>query len=464
MSAAVQKKEKKAIRIVHIFGVFIIAMGIIALILIIGSSRVDKALVGMQESTDKYIVEENSISVMREVSDYLTEKCQAFISTGDVADAKAYFKEVDIDKNREASLEAIEPYGNDDVIYTSLKKALNSSNELAENEVYAMRLAAEGYGMSPAEIEDISKVLTDVKLTGEDQALTEQQKRLKARKMVFDDSYDNKKTEIWNSVLDSTERLMENTRQRELEYYNNARRNIIIQNILTVVLLSLVLVLAGLTARMVILPMRASTRYIQRDKALPLEGAAEYMYLAKEYNKMLEKTRAHHEILSYEATHDEMTSLYNRKFFEMKREELSGEDTALMFVDVDHFKSINDTYGHETGDKVLQKVSGILASSFRSEDFICRIGGDEFAVLMVQMHPNLRHVIEDKIANVNNLLKNSGDDGLPDVTVSIGVAFCGEGTDANTPDELFNNADKALYKAKEAGRDRYAFYEDTVSV
>ena len=318
--------------------------------------------------------------------------------------------------------------------------------------------------MSPAEIEDISKDLTDVKLTGEDQALTEQQKRLKARKMVFDDSYDNKKTEIWNSVLDSTERLMENTRQRELEYYNNARRNIIIQNILTVVLLSLVLVLAGLTARMVILPMRASTRYIQRDKALPLEGAAEYMYLAREYNKMLEKTRAHHEILSYEATHDEMTSLYNRKFFEMKREELSGEDTALMFVDVDHFKSINDTYGHETGDKVLQKVSGILASSFRSEDFVCRIGGDEFAVLMVQMHPNLRHVIEGKIANVNNLLKNSGDDGLPDVTVSIGVAFGGEGTDANTPDELFNNADKALYKAKEAGRDRYAFYEDTVSV
>jgi diguanylate cyclase (GGDEF)-like protein len=257
---------------------------------------------------------------------------------------------------------------------------------------------------------------------------------------------------------------MENTRQRELEYYNSARRNIITQNILTVVLLALVLILASLTARMVILPMRASTRYIQRDKALPLEGAAEYMYLAKEYNKMLEKTRAHHEILSYEATHDEMTSLYNRKFFEMKREELSGEDTALMFVDVDHFKSINDTYGHETGDKVLQKVSGILASSFRSEDFICRIGGDEFAVLMVQMHPNLRHVIEDKIANVNNLLKNSGDDGLPDVTVSIGVAFCGEGTDANTPDELFNNADKALYKAKEAGRDRYAFYEDTVSV
>ena len=180
MSAAVQKKEKKAIRIVHIFGVFIIAMGIIALILIIGSSRVDKALVGMQESTDKYIVEENSISVMREVSDYLTEKCQAFISTGDVADAKAYFKEVDIDKNREASLEAVEPYGKDDVIYTSLKKALNSSNELAENEFYAMRLAAEGYGMSPAEIEDISKDLTDVKLTGEDQALTEQQKRLKA--------------------------------------------------------------------------------------------------------------------------------------------------------------------------------------------------------------------------------------------------------------------------------------------
>ena len=459
MSAALQKKEKRAIKIVHIFGAFIIAMAIIALILIIGSSRVDKTLVGMQESTDKYIVEENSISVMREVSDYLTEKCQAFISTGDINDAKAYFKEIDTDKNREASLEAVEPYGKDDVIYTSLKNALKSSNELTEMECYAMRLAAEGYGLSPAAIADISENLTKVELTEKDQALTEQQKRQKARRMVFDDSYDNKKSEIWNNVLDSTERLMENTRQRELEYYNSARRNIITQNILTVVLLALVLILASLTARMVILPMRASTRYIQRNKALPLEGAAEYMYLAKEYNKMLEKTQAHHEILSYEATHDEMTRLYNRKFFEMKREELAGEDTAMMIVDVDHFKSINDTYGHETGDKVLQKVSAILASSFRSEDFVCRIGGDEFAVLMVQMRPQLRHVIEGKIANVNELLNKSNGDGLPAVTLSIGVAFSGEDADANTPEELFNDADKALYQAKEAGRNRYAFYD-----
>ena len=448
---------KKEIKIAHIFVAFLAVMSIIALILIVGTSRVEKTIIGMQESTDKYIVEENAINVMREVSDYLTEKCQSFVSTGDTKDAKAYFKEVDSDKHREASLKAVEQYGKDDDIYISLSDALSYSNRLANTECYAMRLAAEGYEMSRSEIADISTELTKIKLTEGDKKLTPQEKRQKARNMVFDDNYDSKKTEIWTNVLNSTEHLMEITRDREVQYYEKARRSIITQNILTMVLLALALILASLTARMVILPLRSSTRYIKNNKALPVEGAAEYMYLAKAYNKMLEVTHAHHEILSYEATHDEMTSLYNRKFFDMKREELDGEDVALMIVDVDHFKSINDNYGHETGDKVLKKVSGILSSSFRSEDFVCRIGGDEFAVLMVQMRPELKHVVEDKIAGVNELLKNIVDD-LPAVTLSIGVAFGGEDVGVISHEELFRNADQALYATKENGRDGYSFF------
>jgi len=213
-------------------------------------------------------------------------------------------------------------------------------------------------------------------------------------------------------------------------------------------------------AQLVLLPLGNSTEYIRTQRVLPVKGAAEYTYLAKAYNTMLQATQKHHEILSYEATHDVMTDLYNRKFFDNKREELFGEEVALMIVDVDFFKSINDTYGHEMGDKVLQKVAQILSSSFRSEDFVCRIGGDEFAVLMVQMRPELKHVVESKIAAVNEMLHRR-DDGLPDVTLSIGVAFSsGNAEDPDSPDALFKTADLALYGVKEAGRDGFAFYED----
>ena len=165
---------KKEIKIAHIFVAFLAVMSIIALILIIGTSRVEKTIIGMQESTDKYIVEENAINVMREVSDYLTEKCQSFVSTGDTKDAKAYFKEVDTDKHREASLKAVEQYGKDDDIYISLSDALSYSNRLANTECYAMRLAAAGYGMDPAVLpERIARVA----LTDEDSALPADQQR-----------------------------------------------------------------------------------------------------------------------------------------------------------------------------------------------------------------------------------------------------------------------------------------------
>ena len=455
-------KNRKEVRIVYVFGAFFAALLIIAIILLVGSSHIDKTITDMQESTDKYIVEQNSISQMREISDYLTEKCQSFVSTGDLKDAKAYFKEVEVDKHREASLESVEKYGTDDPIYESLTNALQSSNDLTVTEFYAMRLAAEGYDMSPSDIKEISEDLTNVKLTEEDAQLTQQQKRQKARSLVFGDEYEKKKAEIWDNVLSSTERLMENTRDREVKYYNDARSRLIIQNCLMVVLLALALFLFIITAQLIIFPLTKSAGYIRNNKKLPVRGAVEYTYLARAYNRMLEATQEHHEMLSYEATHDEMTGLYNRKFFDMKHEELAGEETALMIVDVDHFKTINDTYGHETGDKVLKKVSGILASNFRSEDFVCRIGGDEFAVLMVQMHPNLRHVIEGKIAGVNEMLKSSTDDGLPAVTLSIGSAFSvtEEGAQADSPEEIFRKADKALYQAKEAGRNTYAFYEE----
>lgn len=83
---------------------------------------------------------------------------------------------------------------------------------------------------------------------------------------------------------------------------------------------------------------------------------------------------------------------------------------------------MNDTYGHATGDEILKKVADTLQKAFRSIDYVCRIGGDEFAIVMVEMTSDLNYTIEDKIAAANERLA-SGADGLPAVSLSVGAAF-----------------------------------------
>ena len=452
---------KKRIKITYIFGAFVILLAIIAIVLLLGSARVEREVADMQSTANEYITGQDSIHKMREISDYLTEECQAFIVSGDIKDADAYFQEICTDHRREKCLEAVEPFGKDEAIYISLAEALNSSNELAEIECYAMRLAAEGFGIDPARIHES---LTEVKLSKADQALSAEKKLEKSRDMVFNDDYQDMKTTIYNKVYGSLETLLEKTRVEEIESYNKVQHDVVMQNLLLIVLLLIALALLLITVLTVIVPLRNSAAYIRNSKELPTGGAAEYAYLAEAYNKMLETTQEHHELLSYEATHDELTDLYNRKFFETIRTDLANDDPAMIIVDVDHVKSINDTDGHEIGDRVLQRVSGILAKSFRSEDFVCRIGGDEFAVLMMQMRSDLKHVVESKLEGVREALAETVDD-LPAVSLSIGVAFSNDIEETEDKTEtLFKKADQALYKVKAEGRNGYAFYEDVTIV
>ena len=115
---------------------------------------------------------------------------------------------------------------------------------------------------------------------------------------------------------------------------------------------------------------------------------------------------------------------------------------------MDVFKQINDTCGHDTGDRILKRVAALLHTTFRSTDYVCRIGGDEFAVIMVDMSRELYYTITDKIAEINGLLAVP-EDGLPAVSLSAGVAFSDENGFCGS---LFRAADSALYTAKAHGR------------
>lgn len=129
---------------------------------------------------------------------------------------------------------------------------------------------------------------------------------------------------------------------------------------------------------------------------------------------------------------------------------------ACIIIDVDKFKEINDTYGHQTGDLALKRVAELLKSCFRANDFPIRYGGDEFIVIMTEITPEQSGVIERKLTYINEALQSILEEGIPKMSVSVGVAFSAHGYS----EELFEKADAALYETKQNGRCGFTFAEE----
>ena len=170
------------------------------------------------------------------------------------------------------------------------------------------------------------------------------------------------------------------------------------------------------------------------------------------------------EQIEFHAYHDVLTHLPNRKLFadrltqSISRARRSGKPLAVMFVDLDHFKSINDTLGHEAGDELLQEMAIRLRANVRDDDTVARLGGDEFTIILAELrHPeDAVNVAEKIIKAVEQPLTIAGTS--VEVSASIGIAlFPDDGSDAEA---LLRNADSAMYRAKEAGRNTYQLCTD----
>ena len=208
--------------------------------------------------------------------------------------------------------------------------------------------------------------------------------------------------------------------------------------------------------RLIVKPLVSYNESVKRGEIFPVIGAAELQHLARTYNKVYLENQETQRLIRHQAEHDALTQALNRGSFEklLHIYETGEPPFALILVDVDIFKSVNDTYGHAVGDAILKKVTTLLKTAFRSIDYVCRIGGDEFSVIMVEMTSDLKYTIEEKITAVNAELAKP-DDGLPAISLSVGVAFSDR---QNPSDSIFKDADKALYHVKENGRSGCWFY------
>ncbi len=194
-----------------------------------------------------------------------------------------------------------------------------------------------------------------------------------------------------------------------------------------------------------------------RKKNRELESTLDYLRRTREevgYQELLANT-------------DELTGLYNRRCFDqqldkfIERAQDTGTGLALVLVDVDEFKSVNDSHGHAAGDAVLKGIARVITDCVRTSDLPCRFGGDEFAIVLTEIEPLQAHERAEAVrSRVDCLVPVPGS---PEITssTSVGGAMLRSSESAA---ELFDRADKQLYRAKDQGRNRVCWHRQIAAV
>ena len=433
---------------------FVVFATVAALALFVIDVSVTRGYQRMESASDRYIAAQLAASNMESGSDYLTDRVRCFVVTGDIEYLKDFVKEINTTRRRDKAVEDLESLlgGGDNAALDSLNTALNLSNELVEVENQAIRLMVEA---GDYQEEDIPEVILSVELSPEDHALSGEEKKEKAQVLVFDNNYMHYKDRIRESVSLCTQALIRSSSQ-ELEQASSQLELLVnIQTAMTVIFLLIVLSIVAIITLMVRRPLTTMVKKMQVQEPAVPTGVEELRFVTRTYNTILQENQAARERLSHEASHDALTGLFNRGAYDLLMESTDTEHMALILIDVDYFKQVNDTYGHAVGDRVLKRVAEILRASFRSVDILCRIGGDEFAVVMTRSNSSMRQLVLNKINRANELLQHPKDD-LPPVSLSVGVAF----SDRENPQgDIFRDADTALYRVKEAGRKGCRIYE-----
>lgn len=445
-----RKKLEKGISLRQIHSWLVVVSVIISAVMILSTFRLTTNFISVTDASHEHIELEKASYELMDASDYLTEQVQRFAVSGERSFMDAYFSETFESKRREQAVARIKVDANATAALEKLQKAMDESVHLMDQEYYAMRLVVEAKGYA-----DYPEVLDSVELVPQDAALSSDEKLKRATEIVFADDYYTLKDQIRGNVKACQKEIEKLTNSIDAEELSALQRELDFVRFIILMLIITILFMVWLTSHLGINPVLKAVDQIKADSPIPEVGANEFRYLAQAYNKMYSVYKHSIARLNFKASHDELTGAYNRAGYDLLLSSIDLESTYMLLLDVDNFKNVNDTYGHETGDKVLIKLVRVLRGSFRSDDHICRIGGDEFVVFMVHSTRKQQDLIAKKIEQINKELLFP-EDGLPSVSLSVGIVH---GTQVDNTTALFECSDLAMYESKKRGRHTYTFYE-----
>jgi len=426
----------------------------LAILILLFSNVVRNKYISIIDEMNDYAECNKALNDFRDSSSYLTNQARSFSINLNSSYLDNYFYEKNDLKRRESAVEIIELTHKNDAPDTAITMALRESNLLCKKEMYAMKLVCEALGI---DITTLPDEIIDLTLKTEDIILSNDKKIEKARALLFDSEYIECTDKIDNYCNNVSSTLVnmylneQNITDVTIKYYFKN------QIVVIFILLFVVIALYASLVLLVIIPLKNNCRSIEKGSKMIVKGCSEVRLISRIFNNLYDKNALAASDLKHKAEHDPLTGLINRNGFNQIKDVLRTveEPIAYLIVDIDFFKSINDTYGHLVGDEVLKRISNLLSEQFRNSDYVARIGGDEFAVIMTKIGTTPVSIIQRKIDNMNKSLQEVSED-FPKVSLSVGVAF----SDSGFINKLEDQADKALYKVKKGGRCNCSFYDN----